>query len=63
MQVTANQVGHYQVARVLTGETFSVRVSSPGYATATATYRVDSPDNAPSGSNSPFLDFRLRRLE
>jgi hypothetical protein len=54
-----NEFGHYQIDRVLTGETLRVTASKPGYSPSTLTYRVDSPVG-PSGGNPPFLDFRLR---
>lgn len=64
----ANPYGHYQIDKVLTEETFSVRAEMPGYAPSTLTYRVDPSayqlepgDTAPR--NPPFLDFRLRRSE
>jgi carboxypeptidase family protein len=56
-----NQFGHYQIDRILTGEAFSAKASAPGYAPLTRSYRVDSPIGPPG--NSPFLDFRLGRLE
>jgi hypothetical protein len=59
-----NQFGVYQFDKVLTGETFSLRASKPGYAPLVLAYRVDSPItvNGPAG-NPPFLDFPLRRTE
>jgi hypothetical protein len=59
-QSVTNGAGAYQFNDILTGETFSVRASKPGYTSSTLTYRVDSPIG-PSG-NPPFLDFRLRRI-
>jgi len=58
-RAVTNEFGHYQIDRVLTGETLRVRASRPGYSPSTLTYRVDSPVG-PSGGNPPFLDFRLR---
>ena len=63
----ANEYGYYQIKKVLTEETFSVRASMPGYAPSTVSYRVDpsayraDPSDPPK--NPPFLDFRLRRAE
>ncbi|HKR63705.1 MAG TPA: carboxypeptidase-like regulatory domain-containing protein [Thermoanaerobaculia bacterium] len=52
--------GVYRIEPVLTGETFTIVASKPGYASMTKTYRVDPPVG-PAGSNSPFLNFALGR--
>lgn len=62
VRAVANEFGHYRIDQVLTGETFSVRASYPGYSPSTVSYRVDSPVGQPAGGNSPFLDFRLHRI-
>jgi hypothetical protein len=63
-RTTSQDSGFYHFNTVLAGETFTARASSLGYATATVSYRVDPPVTfAGDPSNSPFLDFRLRRLE
>jgi hypothetical protein len=63
-RTTSQENGFYHFNTVLAGETFTVRASKPGYAAATVSYRVDPPVTfAGDPSNSPFLDFRLRRLE
>jgi len=59
-----NQFGAYQFDKILTGETFSLRASKPGYAPLTLTYRVDSPISIGSAvGNPPFLDFSLQKAE
>ncbi|HEY3571084.1 MAG TPA: carboxypeptidase-like regulatory domain-containing protein [Thermoanaerobaculia bacterium] len=55
-----NESGAYHFDKILTGETFHIRVSKPGYSPVTLSYRVDSPIG-PAGGNPPFLDFRLHR--
>ncbi|HEX7181680.1 MAG TPA: carboxypeptidase-like regulatory domain-containing protein [Thermoanaerobaculia bacterium] len=60
-QAVTNEYGHYQINRLLTGETISLRASRPGYAPATTSHRVDEPYGSSPG-NPPFVDFRLRRL-
>jgi len=54
-----NSVGHYQLERVLTDESFSAVASKPGYETSVKTYSVSPPVGL--NGNPPFLDFRLRR--
>jgi hypothetical protein len=57
-----NVVGVYgfEIGRILTGESFSIRASKQGYEPSTTTHRVDYPQNTP-GASPPFLDFYLRR--
>ena len=63
-RTTSQENGFYHFNTVLGGETLTVRASSPGYATATVSYRVDPPVTfGGDPSNPPFLDLRLRRLE
>ena len=50
-----NSLGYYSIKPVLTGETFTLEASMPGYATRTLTFRVDVP-------GTPFLDIALERL-
>jgi hypothetical protein len=63
-----NEFGFYEIEKVLTEETFSVRASLPGYAPSTVSYRVD-PSTAridPSDTrprNPPYLEIQLRRTE
>jgi hypothetical protein len=64
----ANEYGFYQIEKVLTEETFSVRASFPGYAPSTvryrvdpSTYRADPSDTTPR--NPPYLELKLRRAE
>ena len=54
----SNQFGAYQINRVLTNVTFTVRASRPGYSPSIATYLVGGPN---STTGPPFLDFRLSR--
>jgi hypothetical protein len=53
---TTNSIGYYSIKPILTGETFTLEASFPGYAPKTLTYRIESP-----GGN-PFLDVGLDRL-
>jgi hypothetical protein len=63
-RATTNANGHYQIDTVLAGETFTLRATSPGYATVTTSYRVDPSVTVSGGPNNPpFLDFRLHKLE
>jgi hypothetical protein len=63
-RATTNEGGFYLVPTLLAGETFTARATSPGYAEATASYRVDPSVVLPGDPNNPnFLTFRLRRLE
>jgi hypothetical protein len=55
-----DELGNYKIDDILTGETFHVKASKPGYLSLTLTYRVDPPVG-PAGGNSPFLEFRLHR--
>src|SRR4029079_5314995 len=48
-----NQFGAYQFDKILTGETFSLRASKPGYTPLTLTYRVDSPISIGSAGRNP----------
>jgi hypothetical protein len=63
-----NEFGFYEIEKVLTEETFSVRASLSGYAPSTVNYRVD-PSTAridPSDTrprNPPYLEIRLRRTD
>jgi hypothetical protein len=64
----ANEYGFYQIEKVLTEETFSVRASLPGYAPSTvryrvdpSTYRADPSDTTPR--NPPYLELKLRQAE
>ena len=54
----SNQFGHYEINRVLTNVTFTVRASKPGYLPSTTTSLVGGPT---STAGPPFLDFRLSR--
>ncbi len=56
---TSNQLGTYNISRVLTKVSFTVRASKPGYVASTTTYQVDGPTGL---GNAPFLDFRLTRI-
>jgi hypothetical protein len=56
---TSNQFGSYDILRVLTKESFTLRASKPGYVASTTTYLVDPPLGL---ENGPFLDFRLTRI-
>jgi hypothetical protein len=63
-----NEFGFYQIEKILTEETFSVRASLPEYAPSTvsyrvdpSTYRADPSDTAPR--NPPSLEIQLRRSE
>jgi hypothetical protein len=60
-RATTNSVGVYSFgfSQILTGETFTVSASKPGYESSTKTHRVDFPFDP---ANPPFLDFVLRRL-
>jgi hypothetical protein len=61
---TTNTNGFYTFETVLAGDPFTARVSMPGYAPVTTSYRVDPPVTFTGDpSNSPFLDFRLHKLE
>jgi hypothetical protein len=56
---TSNQVGAYDISRVLTKVSFTIRASQAGYLASTTTYEVDGPFIP---GNAPFLDFRLTRI-
>jgi hypothetical protein len=59
-----NDGGFYLIPNLLAGETFPARASSPGYAEATASSRVDPSVVLPGDPNNPnFLTFRLRKLK
>jgi len=60
-QAITNEHGYYQIDRLLTGETISLRASRTGYTSATTSHRVDSPVG-PIGITPPFVDFLLHRL-
>jgi len=61
-RATTNEGGFYLIPTMLGGETFTARASSPGYADATASYRVDPLVVLPGDPNNPnYLTFRLHK--
>jgi hypothetical protein len=50
----SNRFGAYEITRVLTEETFTLRASKEGYVPSTTTHRL-------GGTAIPFVDFRLTR--
>jgi len=63
-RATTNEGGFYLIPILLAGETFTARATSPGYAEATASYRVDPSVVLPGDPNNPnFLTFRLHKVE
>lgn len=51
---TSDNRGHYELERILAGETFTLEASRIEYEPARVTFRIDPPGN-------PFLDIRMKK--